>query len=334
MQGRGEADRRAVSDDRSGKSASTRARSGRSGGRLLAAGVGLALTAFVIAAAASAPVSAQTIVSSINGDPITDLDVAERMKMLKVLRKPATREAAIESLYADRLQAREAAKFGMRAGDAEASQQIVNVAQDLKVAPEALVGALQQAGVTNDHVKAHFGAEFAFEILVHALNKGVEASETQVRAELAKEGGKAAAGPEYTVRQVIFTVPNNATVAMLNERAQDAEQLRARFVDCESGAALARALPDVTVRDPLRRSSVELSESLRQLLDKTPVGHLTPPQRSASGLELIAVCAKDTAKDTSAARAAIAQRILAAHIAADKQRRLKELRAKAVIVPR
>ncbi len=292
------------------------------------------LAALVIAMAAAGSVSAQSIVSSINGDPITDLDVGERMKLLKVLRKPATREAAIESLYTDRLEAREAGKFGVRPGDAEVSQEIVTVAQGLKVAPEALVGTLRQAGVSDDHLKSHFGAEYAFTVLVHALNKGVEASEKEVSAELAKQGGKAASGPDYTVRQVIFTVPSHATVAMLNERAQEAEQLRARFVDCESGTALARELEDVTVRDPIRRSGVELNEGLRQLLDKTPVGHLTPPQRSSSGLELLAVCAKDVAKDTSAARAAIAQKLLAAHIAADKQRRLKELRAKAVIVPR
>lgn len=334
MQASAEGDRRASSGERGGRSAATPPGAGLLRGGVLAHGVGLGLAALAIWVASPVPVSAQAIVSSINGDPITDLDIAERMKMLKVLRKPATRDAAIESLYADRLEAREAAKFGVRPSDAEATQQIVNVALEMKVAPEALVGALQQAGVSRDHLNAHFSADYAFEVLVHALNKGVEASEEQVRAELAKQGGKAASGPEYTVRQVIFTVPNHATVAMLNERAQEAQQLRTRFVDCESGTALARELKDVTVRDPLRRSAVELSEGLRQLLDKTQVGHLTPPQRSASGLEMVAVCGKDTAKDTSAARAAIAQKILAAHIAADKQRRLKELRAKAVIVAR
>jgi peptidyl-prolyl cis-trans isomerase SurA len=334
MRASGERDRRASAGEQAAHSRATAPGAGNWRGRGLVHVIGLSLVALSIWAASPVSVPAQTIVSSINGDPITDLDIGERMKMLKVLRKPATREAAIESLYSDRLESREAAKFGVRSGDAEASQEIVNVAQALKVAPEALVGALQQAGVSSDHFKAHFSAEYAFAVLVHALNKGVDASEEQVRAELAKQGGKAAAGPDYTVRQVIFTVPTQATVATLNERAQEAEQLRARFVDCESGTAIARELKDVTVRDPVRRSAVELGEGLRQLLDKTPVGHLTPPARAPSGLEMLAVCAKDTAKDTSAARAAIAQKILDAHIAADKSRRLKELRAKAVIVAR
>ena len=59
------------------------------------------------------PAFAQEIVASINGDPITNIDIDERMKMLRVLRKPATRDAAIESLFTDRLEFHEADKFGV-----------------------------------------------------------------------------------------------------------------------------------------------------------------------------------------------------------------------------
>jgi len=44
------------------------------------------------------------------------------------------------------------------------------------------------------------------------------------------------------------------------------------------------------------------------------------------------VCAKGAAKDDSAVRTAISQKLLAAHIEADAERRLKELRARAVVV--
>jgi len=284
------------------------------------------------AALGGGPSRAQTIISSINGDPITNIDIEERMKLLRVLRKPATREAAIESLYTDRLEIHEAEKYGVNPKDSDISEEIVKVAQNLKMAPQALAAEIEHAGVTPDHFKAHFRADLAFGLLVQALNKGVEASEEQVRAELAKQGGKSASGLEYTVRQVIFAVPNSATVAALNERAHEAEQLRTRFVDCDSGVPLARAINDVTVRDPLTKTSIELNEGLRQLLDKTPAGHLTPPQRSSAGIEMIAICNKGAPKDDTAARTAISQKLLAAHIAADAERRLKEMRSRAVIV--
>jgi peptidyl-prolyl cis-trans isomerase SurA len=298
---------------------------------------GLKASLIIIAMAAGAalaggPAAAQTIVSSINGDPITNIDIDERMKLLRVLRKPATREAAIESLYADRLELREGEKYGVHLKDADITEEIVRVAKDLKLQPQVLVAEIQHAGVSEDHFKTHFRADYSFNLLVQALNKGVEASEDQIRAELAKQGGKAASGLEYTIRQVIFAVPNSATVASLNERGHEAEQLRTRFVDCDSGVPLARAISDVTVRDPMTKTSIELNEGLRQLLDKTPAGHLTPPQRSSSGIEMIALCGKGPPKDDTAARTAISQRLLAVHIDADAERRLKEMRARAVIV--
>jgi peptidyl-prolyl cis-trans isomerase SurA len=292
--------------------------------------VAAAIASFV--AIAGKPAFAQEIIASINGDPITNIDIDERMKLLRVMRKTATRDGAIESLFTDRLETQEANKFGVNPRDSDVSQQIIKTAQDMKIAPDALVGAFEHAGVTADHFKAHFRADMSFAILVQALNKGVEASEEQVRAELAKQGGKAASGTEYTVREIILAIPHAATPAAFTDRAHEAEQLRTRFTSCDSGLPMARAMNDVTVRDPLIKTSVEMGDGLRQLLDKTPTGHLTAPQRSAEGLEMIAVCSKGTAKDDSAARAAISQKILAAHIEADSERRLKELRAKAVVV--
>jgi peptidyl-prolyl cis-trans isomerase SurA len=278
------------------------------------------------------PAVAQVIVASINGDPVTNIDIDERMKMLRVLRKPAAHEAAIESLFAERLKIREAGKFSVNPRDSELGPQIVTAAKELKLAPEALVAALEHAGVPPDHFKAYFRAEFAFNVLVQALNKGVEASEEQVRAELAKQGGKAASGTEYTVRQVIIAVPRSASPEALTERAHEAEHLREKFSSCESGIPAAQAMTDVTVREQIVKTAIEIGEGLRQVLDSTPAGHLTAPQRTSEGFEMIAVCKKGASKDDSAARAAIAQKILADHIAADSERRLKELRAKAVVV--
>ena len=99
--------------------------------------------------------------------------------------------------------------------------------------PEALMAALQHAGVSQDHIKAYFRAELGFSILVQALNKGVEASETQVREELAKEGGKAA-GTAYTVQQIIFTLPQR------RQRPRSSTPGRMRPNSCARASSIAR----------------------------------------------------------------------------------------------
>jgi peptidyl-prolyl cis-trans isomerase SurA len=195
-----------------------------------------------------------------------------------------------------------------------------------------LLSALQTSGISESHFKNHFAADFQFNLLVQAYNKGVEASETEVRAELARDGGKAAAGIDYKVRQVIFTIFDYSNPALTEAKIKAAEQLRTRFTDCDSGFDLARSMDDVAIKEPLTRNSLQLSDSLKQLLDKTPVGHLTSPEKTSEGIEMIAVCSKGVSDDDTALRSAISQKLLAAEIDADAVKRLKELRSYAVVV--
>ena len=168
---------------------------------------GTAITVFVSLILAFAPlekVQAQVITTTVNNEPITNIDIEQRIKLLRVLRKPATPETALDSLIDDHVKSSEARKYNVKPTDADVSHEIVRLAGDMKIDPNALAAELEHAGVYPDHYKAYFGTQFAFSLLVQALNKGIEASETEVRAELAKEGGKAAAGAEYTVRQIIL----------------------------------------------------------------------------------------------------------------------------------
>jgi peptidyl-prolyl cis-trans isomerase SurA len=295
----------------------------------------LSLAFLVAAASAFLPLSqarAQVIVATVNGDPITDIDLEQRMKLLRVLHQPATHDAAMESMIEDQLKLDETDKFKIKASTSEIGQQIGKVAATLKMTPEALLLAIQNAGISESHFKDHFAADFQFNVLVQAYNKGIEASESQVREELAKDGGKAAAGIDYKVHQVIFTILDATNPAAVAAKMKAAAELRTRFTDCESGLDLARSTEDVAVKDELTRNSLQLSEGFKQLLDKTPVGHLTPPQRTVDGIEMIAVCSKGVSDDDTALRNAISEKLLAAEIDADAVKRLKEMRSYAVVV--
>ncbi len=108
---------------------------------------------------------------------------------------------------------------------------------------------------------------------------------------------------------MIFVIPTDIAKdqSALKGRVAAAEQLRARFSDCDSGLPLARSMDNVAVRDEIIRDLLQLGEQMKQLLDKTPTGHLTPPSRSPEGIEMIAVCGKSAATDDSSIRAEISQ---------------------------
>lgn len=278
---------------------------------------------------------AQAIITTVNGNPITDLDLGQRMKLLHVLRKPASRDAALQSLIDDQLRLQELALYQVKPTDAEIGQQIVRTAEDMKISPAALLSELQRAGVSEAHFKEHFSAVSGFDGLMQAFHKGVEPSETQIKAELAKEGSKAVANTEYRIHQVIFVVPTSAnSLAAVKGRMEAAQQLRARFSDCASGLPLARGMDNVAVKDEIVRNSAQLNGQLRQLLEKTPVGRLTAPQRTPEGIEMIAVCSKGASTDNSAIRATISAKLLYVEMEAAAEKRLQALRADAVIVKR
>lgn len=276
---------------------------------------------------------AQAIALAVNGDPITTIDIEQRMKLLRAIHRSATREAAVESMIGDRLMLREVSHYGVTIKDNEIGEQVTTDAAKMKITPQALLGEIERAGVQKDHYIGYFKSELGFTVLVKAMNKGVEASEVQVRAELAKTGGKSSI-TQYTIRQVVFTLNPGDSPAAIGERAKQAEALRARFASCTSGLAYAKTLQGVAVREPLTRSSTSLSAQLKELLDKTPLGHLTPPSRSSSGLEMVAVCERGAAKDDTELRKTIADRILQAHFDENAAVRLKDLRSRAIIEKR
>ena len=86
--------------------------------------------------------------------------------------------------------------------------------------------------------------------------------------------------------------------------------------------------------EKLVRSSIQLSEGTKELLDKLPVGHLSPPSRSPNGIELIALCDRSAERNDEELRKSIAERVLADHMESATQAKYKEMRAAAVIEKR
>ena len=278
---------------------------------------------------APAPVRAQSIALTVNDSPVTTFDLEQRMRLLRALRMNASRNAAIESLIEDRLKLAETAKYGIRLGDQDAAAEIARIAQQNKVNPATLGGALR--GVDAKHWQEFARARGGWNSLVQALNKNVGVSETNVRSELAKAPGKSAA-KEYTLRQVILVVPRSGAGG--EGRMREAEGLRTRFTDCATGVQLARSLKDVAVRPPIRRSSATMSNELAEVIERTPTGRLTPPQRNAQGIEMLAVCAKTDEGADGAAAQEIRQNLLSKRMETEAERMYAPIRKRAIIVRR
>ena len=284
-------------------------------------------------ALAAAPAFAQSIVATVNGDPVTSSDVDDRMKMLRAMRKPASRETALEDLIGDSLRNKELKKFSVVAGDGDITQELIRESKEAKLQPQALAAALQRSGLPQNHIRSHWQAMAGFNYYVRARNRNLEPSDAEIRAEMVAQG-KTARSTDYRLQEVLFLLPANASGALANQRGQEALKFRPRFTDCQGGAELARALPEVAVKPALTRNSSSLTDALKKLLDGVPAGHLSPPQREAGGILMIAVCEKKETEDLASVREAIAGTLLDRKLAGENARLYQELRSRAVIVKR
>jgi hypothetical protein len=123
------------------------------------------------------------------------------------------------------------------------------MAKRMHMSPEQLTQTLNQGGINATPIKATILADMRWQIIIRARFQ----SRLQ---EIDKSG------VNYTLRQILFLVPRD-NAPLLEARRKDAEALRARFADCESGLAEARAQRDVVVRAPIVKNSSDFPPALR-----------------------------------------------------------------------
>ena len=114
------------------------------------------LSALIIAtvAALSSPARAQQIVLLVNGEPITDRDIAHREKFIEMsTHKKPTRQEAINSLIDETLELKEAARYSLEPRDADVQQAFENVAGGMGVDAQKLTQILVSGGASADTLK-------------------------------------------------------------------------------------------------------------------------------------------------------------------------------------
>ena len=109
------------------------------------------------------------------------------------------------------------------------------------------------------------------------------------------------------------------------------ENLRGRFTTCKEGLALARALRDVAVREPISRSSGDLPKATRDVLANLPVGHLTTPDVTSLGLQMFALCEKKQSNQESPLKSQVREEIYAKRFDAQAKQYMDEIRKQAMI---
>ena len=299
-----------------------------------------AAVASLVWAAAATDATAQQVLMVVNGDPITTFDVEQRTRFIQLAtHKTPMRQEVIDELIDERIKLQLPKRFDFSASslDTDVDNAFNNMARRVHQTPKEFIAQLAKAGVQPGTLKSRIKAEMIWtQVIRGKFQSSFQFNDSEILKELEtrNEGEKNGSGFDYTLRPILFIVRRGSPQAMIESRRREAEALRVRFQNCEDGIPLARILREIVVRDQVTRSSADLPPALREILDKTEVGHLTQPELTSQGIELFALCSKKQSNaDNTPGKRAAREELYSKQFQAKSKQYLKELRSQAYIVP-
>jgi peptidyl-prolyl cis-trans isomerase SurA len=302
--------------------------------RLLSLVLGCA--AVLVSMACATPSQAQSVAVMVNGDPITNYDIEQRSKLnFLTTHKPADRQQVLNELIDEKLKIKEAKKYGVDPSASDIDQAFASMAARMRVPPEQLVKSLESQGVRPDTLKARIKADMVWTSLVRGRYKeSLQVGEKDVAAAVQAGGGEdkqEGDAFEYKMQPIVLVVPRGSAPAVIEGRQKEAEALRNRVQSCAEANALFKSMPNAAIRDIVVKTSADIPEVLREVLDKTPIGHLTAPEITKQGVEMVALCARTATTIDTPKKREIRDKMYAEKYTAKSNWYLQEIRKAAMI---
>jgi peptidyl-prolyl cis-trans isomerase SurA len=296
---------------------------------VLTCAAALALTSWAL------PSHAQIVAVMVNGEPITNYDIEQRSKLtFLTTHKPASRQQVIDELIDEKVKIKEGKKFGVDPTASDIDQSYTAMSARMRITPEQLTKSLEGQGIRPDTLKARIKAEMVWTSLVRGrFKESLQVGEKDVVAAIQVNGDEKqqAEAFEYKMQPVVLIVPRGSAPAAIEARQKEAEALRGRVQTCADANAFFKSMQNAAIRETVTKTSADIPAVLREVLDKTPIGHLTPPEVTKQGVEMVALCArKPTTVDTPKKRE-IRDKMYADKFQAKSKSYLQEVRKAAMV---
>jgi peptidyl-prolyl cis-trans isomerase SurA len=287
--------------------------------------------AFAMMAASGTSLHAQSVACMVSGEPITNLDIEQRTKLNALTtHKQMPRQEVIDQLIDEKVKIKEGKKYGVDPTSSDVEQSYAGMSSRMRISADQLTKSLESQGIRSDTLKARLKAEMVWTSLVRGrFKESLQVGEKEVAAAAGDQSQTEAF--EYQMQPIILIVPKGAAPATIETRKKEAEALRERIQSCEAANSYFKSMPNTAIRDVVTRTSADLPGPLRELLDKTPIGHLTAPEITKQGVEMVALCGrKPTTVDTPKKRE-IREKMYTEKYEAKSKAYLQEIRKAAMI---
>jgi peptidyl-prolyl cis-trans isomerase SurA len=283
----------------------------------------------MLIAGAALPATAATIKVTVNGQGITDVQIAQRLKLFALEGRSGTK-AAMEELVDEALQMQEAKRLGITVTDTDVDNALLTVARNIKLSVDKLQQVLTQNGVNLGTLRDRLRASIAWgRIADQAVAPRVRLSDLDLEKKAVTEL-TAVNSYDYILKEIVFLSSGGSPA----KRTAEANQYRKSFSGCDNAVKLSLSYRDAAVVTVGRRHATQLPAAVAKELAGLNIGGITRPRVVEAGVSMLAVCAKEEAKDTTFVKGQLQQEQGSEQLKTETAKYLAELRKKADIVYR
>jgi peptidyl-prolyl cis-trans isomerase SurA len=292
--------------------------------------------ATIVSPACFSPLHAQTVAVMVNGEPITDYDIEQRSKFLFLsTHKQSSRQEVINELIDEKVKLKEGKKYGVDPTGANIDEAYEQMASRMRITSDQLTKSLEAQGIRSDTLKSRMKTEMVWTSLVRGRYKErLQVSEKDVDKAVKAEGGDEAQQAdafEYRMQPVVLLVPKGAPSAAIESRQKEAETLRSRVQSCDEANSFFKSMPNAAIREAVVKTSADIPAVLRKVLDDTPIGHLTPPEVTKQGVEMVVLCGRKPTTIDTPKKKEIREKMYTQKYEATSKAYLQEIRNAAMI---
>lgn len=279
--------------------------------------IGLALTLGVVSTA-----SAATVVT-VNGEPISDVQVDQRLRLFRMEGNNTGRNGALQQLITEALQLQEAKRLGISVSNAQVDEAFLQISRNLNVSRDRLTQMLQQGGVSAQTLQDRLRAAIAWNAVTEAaVTPQVQISELELDQRAAQQIADFQKF-DYILKEIIFVGGGG--------RSGQANRYRSSFAGCDSAVELSLAYTDVAVVDIGRRHATQMPDAIAKELAGLNVGGISKPRAIETGLSMLAVCEKVQAEDLTFVKGGLREDVGGDALAKEAEAYLERLRSQAKI---
>jgi len=295
----------------------------------------LGCAAALILLGCGSPSQAQTVAVMVNGEPITNYDIDQRMKLnFLTTHKPAVRQDVINELIDEKVKIKEGKKFGVDPNSSDIDQSYAAMSSRMRITTDQLTKSLESQGIRPDTLKARMKAEMVWTSLVRGRYKeSLQVGEKDVAAAVQASGDEKLQTEafEYRLQPIVLIVPRGSAPAAVEMRRKEAEALRSRVQTCDEANSYFKSMQNAAIREAVTKTSADIPQVLRDVLDKTPIGHLTAPEVTKQGIEMVALCGRKPTTIDTPKKKEVREKMFVEKYEAKSKSYLQEVRRAAMI---